>query len=312
MKNTIKLAALSGLLLFFWSGAALSATGSFEKTMSVDEPIVVDVTTGSGSITITGGNAGRVEISGEIKTSRRSFLGIFRRSGKEMEEIVRHVEENPPVELVDGVLKIGHFEDSKYRKNVSISYEIRVPASTEVISHTGSGSQSISDVAGPVEAGTGSGRVTLTNIGGAVKARTGSGGIRANEIAGAFEARAGSGSIRLTQVAPGDVKVQTGSGSSILEGVVGGLHVRAGSGSVEVHGRQEGTWDIDTGSGSVSVYLPDDAAFELDAHTGSGGINIDHPLTVQGKISKRHIRGNVRGGGETLVVETGSGSIRIQ
>jgi len=35
--------------------------------------------------------------------------------------------------------------------------------------------------------------------------------------------------------------------------------------------------------------LPEDAAFELDAESGSGGINIEHPLTVQGKISKRHL-----------------------
>jgi hypothetical protein len=305
--------ALCGLLLSgFWSSAALGASGSFQQSISVDEPIFLDVSTGSGSVTISSGNAGRIEVTGNITVHKRSFLGLFRRNSEEMQEMVREFENDPPVQLIDGRLLVGHIKDGAYKHNVSISYEIVVPANTEVKSHTGSGSQSITGVAGPVEAGTGSGKVTLTDIGGAVKARSGSGAIRANNIAGAFEARTGSGSVRLTQVAPGDVVVRTGSGSSELHGVVGALRVKAGSGRIEVDGRQEGPWNIDTGSGSVRIKLPEDAAFELDAHTGSGGITIDHPLTIQGKVSRKHMRGDVRGGGDLLTVETGSGGIRIE
>ena len=311
--SRFRVLALCGLLLSgFWSSAALGATGSFQQSVPVDGPILLDVSTGSGSVTISPGNADRIEITGHIKVNTRSFLGLFKRSSEEMKEMVRQFESDPPVELIDGRLKVGHIKDKAYKRNVSISYEIVVPASTEVKSHTGSGSQSITGVIGPVEAGTGSGKVTLTDIGGAVNARTGSGAIRANEIAGAFEAHTGSGSVRLTQVAPGDVIVSTGSGSSVLHGVVGALRVKAGSGRIEIDGQQEGAWNIDTGSGSVSIKLPEDAAFELDAQTGSGGITIDHPLTIQGKISKKHMRGDVRGGGELLTIETGSGGIRIE
>jgi DUF4097 and DUF4098 domain-containing protein YvlB len=90
------------------------------------------------------------------------------------------------------------------------------------------------------------------------------------------------------------------------------LRVKAGSGRIVVDGQQTGAWNLDTGSGSVRVSLPEGAAFELDAESGSGGINIEHPLTVQGRISKRHLRGTVRGGGELLAIDTGSGSIRIE
>jgi len=311
--SNFRILAVCGLLLSgFWSSAALGATGSFQQTLAVDGPILLDVTTGSGSITISSGTSGRVEISGHIKVSERSFLGIFKRSDASKQEIVRKIESDPPIELVNGRLNVGHMKDKDDSRNVSISYEILVPANTEVKSHTGSGSQSISGVAGPVDARAGSGKVTLTDIGGAVNAHTGSGAIRANEIAGAFEAHAGSGSIRLTQIAPGDVKVSTGSGSSVLHGIVGALRVKAGSGRIEIEGQQIGPWKVDTGSGSVSIKLPEDAAFDLDAHTGSGGITVDHPLTVQGKISRRHIRGDVRGGGDLLAVETGSGGIRIE
>jgi DUF4097 and DUF4098 domain-containing protein YvlB len=302
------LLASTALAFFLSATEAYAASGSFEQSFSVSEPIFLDVSTGSGSIEIRAGNVREIEVKGKITVRK----GFFKRSGKEAEELVQRFEAEPPVNLDGQRLEVGHIKDRAYRNNVSISYEIVVPADTEVKSKTGSGSQSISGVAGPVEAGTGSGKVVLTNIGGAVNARSGSGAIKANEIAGAFEAHTGSGNVRLTQVAPGDVVVSTGSGSSELHGVVGALNVRAGSGRIEIDGQQDGTWDVDTGSGSVRITLPQDAAFELDAETGSGGISVDHPVTVQGRISKKHLRGDVRGGGDLLKVDTGSGGITIK
>jgi hypothetical protein len=300
------------LLAGFWAAEAQGATtGSFQQTISIDDSVLLDVSTGSGKITIRAGDPGKVEIIGHIKVRRGGFLGLFNKSNEKQGELVELFESEPPVLLEDGRLRVGHVKGNKYGRNTSISYEIVVPVDTEVKSHTGSGSQEISGVSGPVEVGTGSGSTVLTNIGGAVSASSGSGSITADGIAGAFEAHAGSGSIRLTQAAPGDVVVSTGSGSSELRGVVGSLRAEAGSGRITIDGQQTGDWYIDTGSGSVRVRLPEDAAFELDAETGSGGIEIDHPLTVQGKVSRKHLHGQVRGGGEMLTIETGSGSIRV-
>ncbi len=304
--KTLAICATLTLILFAFEVGA--ADGSFERSLTVDEPIFLDVSTGSGSIKITTGRSGHVEVTGHIKVGR----GFFKRSGDDIQELINQFKSDPPVNLANGRLEIGHIKNRAFRRNVSISYEIVVPVDTEVKSHTGSGSQTISDVAGPVDIGAGSGKLTLANIGGAVIAKTGSGSIRANDIAGSFEAHAGSGSVRLTQVAPGDVVVTTGSGSSDLRGVVGALRVRAGSGRIVVEGEQKGTWDIDTGSGSVNVKLPQGSSFELDAESSSGRIEIDHPVTVQGRISKKHLRGEVRGGGELLKIETGSGGIRIE
>jgi DUF4097 and DUF4098 domain-containing protein YvlB len=116
----------------------------------------------------------------------------------------------------------------------------------------------------------------------------------------------------MSQTSPGDVKVSTGSGGMELVGVVGALKASAGSGRIRVEGRQEGDWKLNAGSGSVRIRLPEDAAFTLDAETGSGGIDIGYPVTVEGKISKRHLRGDVGGGGHLLRIDTGSGSIRIE
>lgn len=298
----------TALLLAFWSADAVAAKGSFYETYSVSDPILLDVTTGSGKIEIRTGTTGEVSVTGKISVG----TGWFKRSSAEAQEIVEELETSPPIEIEDGLVRVGHIEERRLRRNVSISYEIVVPADTEVKSHTGSGSQSISGVSGPVEADSGSGRLTITDIGGSVKARAGSGSIKADGVAGAFEAHVGSGGIRLKQTAPGDVKVSAGSGSIELHDIVGTLHARAGSGRIEVDGHMAGPWDLDTGSGSVYVALPDDAAFTLDAESNSGGIVVEHPVTIQGKVSKKRMQGEVRGGGETLRIETGSGRIRVE
>jgi DUF4097 and DUF4098 domain-containing protein YvlB len=53
------------------------------------------------------------------------------------------------------------------------------------------------------------------------------------------------------------------------------------------------------------------AAFTLDAETGSGGVHSDREMTTQGTEDHHHISGKVGGGGPTVRIETGSGSIRI-
>jgi len=284
-----------------------AATGSFRETLAVDAPLELDVSTGSGSITIRGGARGEVAVLGTIRVSRS-----FARSRAEAEDLVRRIEADPPIELSGATLRVGYVEDPELRRNVSISYEIEVPAETEVRSRTGSGSQVVAGVAGPVGVNTGSGSVTLTDIGGAAEATTGSGSIRAERVAGAFNGRTGSGSVRLVQTADADVDVSTGSGSVDLQGVSGTAHVRTGSGSISLEGEQRGRWDLETGSGSVRVRLPADAAFALDARTSSGEVFSGHPITMQGRITRGALRGDVRGGGDALYVRTGSGDIRIE
>jgi hypothetical protein len=299
---------LSTVLLAAWATSVSAADGAFEERLTIDGPIVLDVSTGSGRIEISPGPGNEAFIRGEIHVNRK---GLFSGRRGDKDEIVQAVIENPPIELEDGLLRIGRFDDRRLGKRVSISYVITIPASTETTASSGSGSISVVDIAAPVEVSTGSGSIRLENIGGAVEASTGSGSIRADGVAGAFDGSTGSGKITMSQTAPGDVKVSTGSGGSELTNVVGAVRADAGSGRITVEGRMEGDWELDSGSGGIRVTLPEDAAFDIDAESNSGGIDIDHPLTIQGRISKRHITGNVRGGGPLLKIDTGSGDVRV-
>jgi len=96
-----------------------------------------------------------------------------------------------------------------------------------------------------------------------------------------------------------------------LRGVRGSLEARAGSGGIRAEGDPSGGWMVHSGSGSIHLRLPSDAAFDLNAHTSSGSISLEHPVTVQGTLGRKEIRGKVRGGGVPVEVETGSGNIEI-
>jgi DUF4097 and DUF4098 domain-containing protein YvlB len=303
MTRSLRLLAIS--LMFVVGGCAWAqmATGTFDRTLNVGEPLELDVQTGSGSIEVRAGAAGKVEVHGEIRVG-----GGSRGSA---DDILDKVKASPPIELDGNKLRIGRLDDSLWQKNVSISYTIVVPAATQLRSRTGSGSQSATGLAGPVRLESGSGSVAIKDIAGAAEASTGSGSIRAHGIGGAFTGNAGSGQIEVVQTAPGDVVASTGSGSVDLKGVAGAARVRTGSGSVTIDGRPSGPWDLETGSGSVRARMAPDAAFTIDARAGSGGVSTSQPVTVAGTVARGELHGQVRGGGPTVRIRTGSGSISL-
>jgi len=314
------LGALACLIAMRPLTAQAAAEGSFQQSLKVNGPVTLDIATGSGNINVRTGGSDTVEVTGHIRVSE--WLG----NG---EEKVRRLEKNPPIQQSGNTIHIGHIQEWDLRRNVSISYEVTVPTQTDLKSHSGSGDQQVDGVKGPVEVDSGSGGLKLRSIGdtvraetgsgiieidhvkGNVRARTGSGSIHATDIGGGFEANSGSGHISLEQVAPGAVRVETGSGGMELRGVRGSLEARAGSGGIRAEGDPSGGWMVHSGSGSIHLRLPSDAAFDLNAHTSSGSISLEHPVTVQGTLGRKEIRGKVRGGGVPVEVETGSGNIEI-
>ena len=322
------LAALVGVITLLGAAApawSAAAEGKFERTLQVTGPVELDVTTGSGNITVSPGEPGRVLVRGFIHASR-DWLG----GGRSPEEKVQALEANPPLAQTGNVVRIGYIEDRELRRNVSISYELVVPVETRLKSDTGSGSQTIQGIRGPVKAGTGSGDLRLSDIGGDVDGDTGSGdieldGIRGNVVAdtgsgsiralgiqGGFTADTGSGDVILEQTGPGEVKVDTGSGSVEIRGAVGIVWAETGSGNVSAEGKPAGPWKLSTGSGSIRLRVPAGVGFDFHARTGSGEIYTASPITVQGALKRDDLRGQVRGGGVLIELETGSGNIRIE
>ena len=313
-----------GVVLLFLITVPLFAAqeGSFDRTLKVTGQVDLDVSTGSGSITVNRGSDGQVVVHATIRASN---FGWF--SGDQTERI-RAIESNPPVEQNGNVIRIGHFANSDLQRNISINYDIQVPADARLHSRSGSGSIRIAGLNGPVEASTGSGGINIERIASDVRLQTGSGGIVVNDVSGTVRAHTGSGSIEGDKIghrgsaAPASsnsfantgksyLDLETGSGSIRVRDISGALRAHTGSGHIEAAGEQVGDWDINSGSGGIRVRLPQTSKFTLMARTSSGSVSTDFPLTIQGKVNRHELSGSVNGGGPRLDLHTGSGSIHI-
>ena len=317
-------AVIAAVLLMTAGIVSARETGTFDRTLKVSGAVEMDISTGSGNINVHPGNSSEVVIHGKVEISDDFF------SGDEARAKLQRILQNPPIEQNGNNIRIGRTDDPDLRRNVSISYDVTVPAQTRLTSGTGSGSQSVEGIAGPVKVSTGSGQLKVNNIGnevratsgsgnisvdgakGSVTAATGSGEIRATGVGGSFRGNSGSGSIHVAQTAPGDVDVSTGSGDVRLENVKGGVHVGTASGSVHATGEMTADWSFSAASGTITVELPRNAGFELSARSGSGSIHVDREITMQGSLSRHEVHGKVGSGGYTLQARTSSGSINVR
>ena len=252
---------------------------TFTRGLTVTGRVDLTVATGSGSIHLTSGPAGRVQIFGRVKSN-------WGGSDAKVHEIADH----PPIEQTGNIVRIGTRHENFH--NISIDYEIQVPPNAFLTAESGSGN------------------LTDDGVGANARLTTGSGSIHATGLQGGFSAGTGSGSIYAEQVGEGDVEAQTGSGSIELKNLHGGLHAQTGSGGVKVTGTPTASWRILTGSGGVELWTGS-AAFTLDAKTGSGSVHSDREITTQGTIEHRRLAGKIGGGGPTVRIETGSGGIHI-
>lgn len=308
-----------------WAAPPSQTRGSFDRTLKVSEPATVDVRTGSGNIQVQRGDSSSVVIHADIRSGHGDWDG-----GSDVEQRIREIEQNPPIEQDGNTIRIGQTHDSELYRNLSISYEIRVPAQTrldaqtgsgnftssgvqlDINGRTGSGNIRVEDTGGRVELSAGSGEVELHNARNGGRLSSGSGNITAEGVAGALRASSDSGNVRVEQSGPGDVEATSGSGNIRVNGIRGALRGSTGSGDIEAGGEQRGDWNLRTGSGNVTVELPKNAGFELDAHSGSGTIQTDREISVSGTLSHHDIHGRAGAGGPLLEVRTSSGSIYLR
>ncbi len=121
----------------------------------------------------------------------------------------------------------------------------------------------------------------------------------------------------------GGVAVTEVTGRIRFNALNGGVQLRGTGGDVEgkttnggVHLQLEGdTWsgaglDVETTNGGVTVQVPSDYSAALETSTVNGRIDIDFPVTVQGRIG-RSLDVVLGDGGATIRAVTTNGGVRI-
>ncbi len=150
---------------------------------------------------------------------------------------------------------------------------------------------------------------------GRVDLHTGDGRIDLNNLKGEMQVRSGDGAQEIVGV-DGKLRATTGDGHIRADGRFDDLELKTGDGRVEARAisgsTMSGSWRLESGDGSVTLEVPDGFAADVDLHTGDGHIDLDMPITTEGKIRENEVHGKLNGGGNLLTIHTGDGSIRLR
>jgi hypothetical protein len=262
--------------------ASMVHAEDFNKSFVISNRAIVHVDTNDGSVSVTTGDTKQVEFHVEYQgyELNKNLTIESHQQGDEVEFSARI----PRWQFSLGTIRRLHIE-------------VRMPKDADLHVKTGDGSIKAGALSGAIDLSTGDGSLSVTALTGDIRLRTGDGAIEGSDLDGKCDAVSGDGHIRLA--GRFDVlRVKTGDG---------GIDVRALLGS-----KLDASWSIGSGDGGIDVALAKDLPADIEVSTGDGHISSDVPITVEGTISKSRIHGKMNGGGQTLTIHTGDGSIRLK
>ena len=208
----------------------------------------------------------------------------------------------------------GHWGFSWGGKGRRIHVEVRMPKDADVQVDTGDGAVETQSLSGRVKIHTGDGSVRAQAVSGDVDIDTGDGSITIDGAKGDIRLRTGDGHIEARNL-DGKVDATSGDGHIKLDGRLDALNIKTGDGGIDARlqpgSKIASSWSIRTGDGSVDIVLPPDLQANIDASTSDGHISLGIPVTVEGTFSNSQIHGKMNGGGQSLTIHTGDGSIRL-
>jgi DUF4097 and DUF4098 domain-containing protein YvlB len=208
----------------------------------------------------------------------------------------------------------GHWGISWGHNSRSLHIEVRMPATGDAQVDTGDGSVDTQSLDGSLKIHTGDGSVKAAAVTGNLDIDTGDGSITVEGAKGTIRLRSGDGHIEARGL-DGTLEATSGDGHITIAGRFDALTLKTGDGSIDAHAmpgsKLASAWNVHTGDGSVDFALPADLHADIDASTQDGHISMGIPVMVDGTFSKSQIHGKMNGGGQSLTITTGDGSIRL-
>src|ERR1700730_17823683 len=294
-----------GIIAVTLLGAAtLAATARAEewtKSYTISGRAQVRVDTNDGAVRIATGDSKQVE-----------FRVIY--EGYELNKNL-HIDSRQDGDSVQLNARVmGHWGFSWGGGRRGPRIEVRMPKDADLQIDTGDGSVETQAVSGHVKIHTGDGSVRVQAVNGNVDIDTGDGSITLEGAKGDIRLHTGDGHIDARNL-DGRVDANSGDGHIKIDGRLDALSVKTGDGSIDARiepgSKLIGGWSIHTGDGSVDVVLPPDLQANIDATTNDGHISLGIPVTVEGTFSNSQLHGKMNGGGQSLTIHTGDGSIRL-
>jgi Toastrack DUF4097 len=175
--------------------------------------------------------------------------------------------------------------------------EVKVPRHAHLDIRTGDGSCDVDGIEGAVAVESGDGAIRAEDVTGRMRFDTADGRIRGSGLRGELDARTSDGRIEVY-----------GTFSRLdLSTSDGAIVAGAGPGSKVGDG-----WRLQTSDGPITLRIPADLAARLEAHTDDGRVHVPSDLEQRGEIESHYAHLDLNGGGGSIRLRTGDGSIRIE
>jgi len=297
--NTRAALVLAGLFAISIATPSVHAE-DWAKSYSISGRANVRVETNDGAVQVYTGESKQVE-----------FRVLY--EGYEINKTL-HVDSRQDGDNVQITARVSGHWGFSWNKSRRMKIEVRMPRDADLNIDTGDGSVDTQSISGRVKIHTGDGSVRAQAVSGDVDIDTGDGSITLEGAKGEIHLHTGDGHVEARDL-DGRVNASSGDGHIAISGRLDALDIKTGDGSINARvqpgSKVASSWSIRTGDGSVDVVLPPDLQANIDASTNDGHISLGIPLTVEGTFKNSEIHGKMNGGGQSLTVHTGDGSIRL-
>ena len=249
-----------------------------------------------GNITVNAGEDGTIQVIATKKAGREGNLDQIE---------IEMVEQ-------DGGLEIKT-EKSTRLQNISVDFEITVPAGAQVDLYTTGGNVGVADLDGKVKVETmggnvrvdgGSGRIDVQTMGGNINIHNANGEVDAHTMGGNIDISGGSDR----------VDAKTMGGNIDVRDANGLIRLDTNGGDVDYQGHPEGNCRFETGGGNVKLRLPADINVEVELRTPAScdTCNIEVDFDIDGRASQRRVNGTIGSGDEgEIYAKTNGGDIDL-
>jgi DUF4097 and DUF4098 domain-containing protein YvlB len=306
----------------FWLVIGLSATSAWadfklERTLKLEPGGSFTLESDIGSVVLTGESTSgaRVLVTSDVDLDR-DFDFAFDETPRGVKVTIKR---RGPRRLFG-----GWFRDNDTRIAIQVPTKTAVDLNTSggsirashveglVAVHTSGGSLDVSAITGNVDGDTSGGSIRMRDVRGNVDANTSGGSISIVDVRGDARANTSGGGITIDQVS-GDLQASTSGGSVDVRGAGGRVDANSSGGGVTVRfapGNSKGGV-VSSSGGSVRTEIDPGARVSIDAHASGGGVDSDVAVTIQGKVERDSLRGDMNGGGPTLRLRSSGGGVRI-
>ncbi len=327
----------------FAKGQHSSGLLYLNKSLTGDAINQVEAKTSGGGIEVTGVSPSEARIEVYIN-------GNGRHNDYTKEEITKILSEDYDFSVtVSGNKLIATAKPKRnfnnWNNQISISYNIFVPANCGTHLNTSGGGISITNLKGEQNFNTSGGGLDLKGLTGKIYGRTSGGGIDISDSkedidletsGGGIEARHCSGQIRLNtsggsieladlngnirastsggnvdaEKIRGELVTHTSGGNISMTSVSGSLEASTSGGDMDVEILETGKYvKLNNSGGSVHLQIPKGKGLDLDIH--GDRIKTEGMNNFSGSMEKQSISGTINGGGTPVDIHAGSGGVTL-